>query len=102
MFVFATLLGQRLTGSLSSLATMHVNVTGSLAVFRRLFEYIDLPPEITDAPGARDLGQARGAIRFEDVTFTYPGGCRPALDNVTIDIAPGQLAALVGPSGCCS
>src|SRR5579859_1962750 len=99
VFVFATVLGQRLTGSLSSLATMHVNVVGSLAVFRRLFEYTDLPPAITDAPDARDLGQARGAIRFEDVTFTYPGGCRPALDGVTIDIAAGQLAALVGPSG---
>jgi ATP-binding cassette subfamily B protein len=49
---------------------MHVNVVGSLAVFRRLFEYIDLPPEVTDAPGARDLGEPRGAIRFEDVTFT--------------------------------
>jgi ATP-binding cassette subfamily B protein len=44
VFVFATVLGGRLTGSLSALATMHVNVVGSLAVFRRLFEYIDLPP----------------------------------------------------------
>jgi ATP-binding cassette subfamily B protein len=50
VFVFATVLGQRMAGSLSSLATMHVNVTGSLAVFRRLFEYIDLPPQVADAP----------------------------------------------------
>src|SRR5579872_4595248 len=50
VFVFATILGGRLTGSLSSLATMHVNVVGSLAVFRRLFEYIDLPPQVSDAP----------------------------------------------------
>ena len=99
VFVFATVLGMRLTGSLSSLATMHVNVVGSLAVFRRLFEYIDLPPQIADAPGARDLGDARGAIRFDNVTFTYPGATRPALAGVTIDIAAGQLAALVGPSG---
>ena len=99
VFVFATVLGGRLTGSLSSLATMHVNVVGSLAVFRRLFEYIDLPPQIADAPGARDLGDARGAIRFQDVTFSYPAAARPALDQVSIDIAAGQLAALVGPSG---
>ncbi len=97
--VFATVLGMRLTGSLSSLATMHVNVTGSLAVFRRLFEDIDLPPQICDAPSARDLGDARGAIRFDNVTFTYAGATRPALDQVTVDIAAGQLAALVGPSG---
>ncbi len=99
VFVFATVLGQRLAGSVSSLATMHVNVIGSLAVFRRLFEYIDLPPQITDAPGARTLTDARGAVRFDNVTFTYPGAIRPALAEVTIDIAPGQLAALVGPSG---
>ena len=99
VFVFATVLGGRLTGSLSSLATMHVNVVGSLAVFGRLFEYIDLPPQIAEAPGARDLGDARGAIRFQDVTFSYPAAARPALDQVSIDIAAGQLAALVGPSG---
>jgi len=99
VFVFATVLGGRLTGSLSSLATMHVNVTGSLAVFRRLFEYIDLPPQVADAPDASDLGAARGAIRFKDVTFSYPGANRPALDGISIDIEAGQLAALVGPSG---
>jgi ATP-binding cassette, subfamily B, bacterial len=99
VFVFATVLGARLTGSLSSLATMHVNVTGSLAVFRRLFEYIDLPPQVADAPGARDLGAVGGGIRFDGVTFAYPGAARAALDRVSVQIAPGQLAALVGPSG---
>jgi ATP-binding cassette subfamily B protein len=99
VIVFATMLGQRLMGSLSSLATMHVNVVGSLALFRRLFEYIDLPPQITDAPDAHALAEARGAIRFENVTFAYPNTTRPALAGVTIDIAAGQLAALVGPSG---
>jgi ATP-binding cassette subfamily B protein len=99
VFVFATILGGRLTGSLSSLATMHVNVIGSLAVFRRLFEYIDLPPQVSDAPGAQNLGEVRGAITFDAVTFAYPGAARPALDSVTVEIAAGQLAALVGPSG---
>jgi ATP-binding cassette subfamily B protein len=99
VFVFTTMLGQRLTGSLSSLATMHVNVVGSLAVFRRLFEYIDLPPQVADAPAARDLGQALGTLQFRDVTFTYPGAARPALDGVSADIAAGQLVALVGASG---
>ena len=99
VFVFATVLGGRLTGSLSSLATMHVNVTGSLAVFRRLFEYIDLPPEVTDTPGARDLGEVHGQIRFAGVTFSYPGAAHPALSQVSAEIAAGQLAAVVGPSG---
>ena len=99
VFVFATVLGARLTGSVSSLATMHVNVVGSLALFRRLFEYIDLPPQITDSPRARKLDSAAGAIRFENVTFAYPHSLRPALADVSVDIPAGQMVALVGPSG---
>jgi ABC transporter len=99
VFVFATVLSARLAGSVGALATMHVNVVGSLALFQRLFEYIDLPPQITDSPAAHKLADADGAIRFENVTFAYPHSKRPALADVTIDIGAGQLAALVGPSG---
>src|SRR5215468_11152832 len=48
VFVFATILGARLAGSVTSLAGMHVNVTGSLALFGRLFTYVDREPEIAD------------------------------------------------------
>ncbi len=99
VFVFATVLGQRLAGAVTSLAGMHVNITGSLALFGRLFSYIDRVPEITDDPAARDLGRIEGRIRLEHVNFTYPGSAAPAVDDVTADIQPGQLAALVGPSG---
>src|SRR5262244_1685808 len=73
VFVFATVLGQRLAGSVTTLAGMHVNVTGSLALFGRLFAYIDRVPEVADDPGARPLAPVTGAIRFDRVTFTYPG-----------------------------
>jgi ATP-binding cassette subfamily B protein len=100
VFVFATVLGARLAGAATSLASMHVNVIGSLALFRRLFDYIDLPPDITDAPDATVLdGRVRGGLRFEHVGFTYPTGRRPALDDIDLEINPGQLVALVGPSG---
>jgi ATP-binding cassette subfamily B protein len=99
VFVFATVLGQRLAGAVTTLASMHVNVTGSLALFGRLFAYIDRVPEIADGPGATDLGRARGAIRFDRVSFSYPGASRAAVSDLTIDIEPGQLAALVGPTG---
>jgi ATP-binding cassette subfamily B protein len=99
VFVFATVLGQRLAGSVTTLAGMHVNITGSLALFGRLFTYIDRVPEITDSPGARELGPVTGAIRFDQVTFAYPGAARPAVADLTVTIAPGQLAALVGPTG---
>jgi ATP-binding cassette subfamily B protein len=99
VFVFATVLGARLAGAVTSLAGMHVNITGSLALFGRLFAYIDRRPEIVDSPDAHELTDVQGAIRLQDVVFTYPGGSTPAVGGVTVDIAPGQLVALVGPSG---
>ena len=99
VFVFATVLGQRLAGSVTTLAGMHVNITGSLALFGRLFTYIDRVPEITDSPGARGLGHVTGEIRLDQVTFSYPGAARPAVADLTAIIEPGQLAALVGPTG---
>src|SRR5215470_13077411 len=85
VFVFATVLGQRLAGAVTSLAGMHVNITGSLALFGRLFSYIDRVPEITDSPRARALGHITGEIRLDQVTFSYPGGAGPAVDDVTAD-----------------
>jgi ATP-binding cassette subfamily B protein len=99
VFVFATVLTSRLAQSLNQLANTHVNVTGSMALFRRLFQVIDNPPEIAEAAGAVDVGMVRGTVAFEQVTFAYPGADRPALDDVSFDVAPGQLVALVGPSG---
>jgi len=78
---------------------MHVNITGSLALFGRLFTYIDRVPEIADSPGARDLGPVTGQIRLDQVTFSYPGASRPAVADLAVTIEPGQLAALVGPTG---
>ena len=99
VFVFATVLGQRLAGAVTSLAGMHVNITGSLALFGRLFSCIDRVPEIADDPAAIELRQVEGRIRLDHVSFTYPSGSCPAVCDVTADIEPGQLVALVGPSG---
>jgi ATP-binding cassette subfamily B protein len=99
VFVFATVLGQRLAGSVTTLAGMHVNITGSLALFERLFSYIDRVPEVRDSPAARDLGPVTGHIRLDQVTFSYPGASRPAIADLSVTIEPGQVAALVGPTG---
>jgi ATP-binding cassette, subfamily B, bacterial len=99
VFVFATVLTMRLGQSLNQLANAHVNVVGSMALFRRLFQVIDNPPEIGEQPDAQQLGAVHGAVSFEHVTFAYQGSGRPALDDVTFDMQPGQLVALVGPSG---
>jgi ATP-binding cassette subfamily B protein len=96
---FATVLLSRLYGPVASLANLQVNVIGSLALFQRLFEYLDLPVEIQDRPGATVLHHAAGAAAFEQVSFTYSSAVEPALQDVSFSIEPGQLAALVGPSG---
>src|SRR5205085_427297 len=72
---------------------------GSLALFQRIFEYLDLEVRVADRPGAPDLGAVRGEIRFEGVTFAYGSRARPALRDVDFTVEPGQLVALVGPSG---
>jgi ATP-binding cassette subfamily B protein len=99
VFVFATVLTTRLGQALNQLANTHVNVTGSMALFRRLFQVIDNRSELEDAPGATKLGAVRGAVSFDGVTFGYPGGSRPAIEDVSFELEPGQLVALVGPSG---
>jgi ATP-binding cassette subfamily B protein len=95
----STVLTMRLYGSVANLGNLNVNVLGSLALFQRLFEYLDLPYDVADSPRARPFGEPRGAIAFEDVSFAYNRGGRPALDRVSFEIEPGQLVALVGPSG---
>ncbi len=94
---FVALLG-RLYGPLSMLLNVHVELYASLALFRRIFEYLDLEPEVRGRPGARPLTAVRGRVAFEDVTFSYRPGA-PALRDLSFTVEPGRLCALVGPSG---
>jgi ATP-binding cassette subfamily B protein len=94
---FAGLVG-RLFGPISSLLSVNVTMLSSLALFERIFDYLDLEQEITDRPDARPLTNPRGHLRFEDVSFSYLPG-QPALQGVAFDVPPGHFAALVGPSG---
>jgi len=91
---FVALLG-RLYGPASALAGIQVQIVSALAVFERIFEYLDMEPEPT---GTQRLAHAAGDIRFEDVHFAYTPE-RTALDGIDLHIAPGQVAAFVGPSG---
>jgi ATP-binding cassette subfamily B protein len=81
------------------LAGVYVEVQGSLAVFQRIFACLDLVPDVRDRPDAVALEVVRGAVAFEDVTFGYRPGHRPALSHVSFRAEPGQLVAFVGPSG---
>jgi len=84
---------------LTQLMNVYVDVQGSMAVFARVFEYLDLAPDVSERPGAFPLPPAEGRIRFDRVTFGYGSGDRPALHDVTFEVQPGSMTALVGPSG---
>ncbi|HEY9350257.1 MAG TPA: ABC transporter ATP-binding protein [Acidothermales bacterium] len=114
-----TTLQTRLLFPVVQLLRVAVDVQTSLALFARIFEYLDLKPTIVDAPDAVDIPKAavKGDIRFHGVWFRYPApvvtgsdadvravdeaDASPtwALQDITLHIRPGQLAAVVGPSG---
>jgi len=78
---------------------MDVNATiqKGLVAAESVFHLIDQPAETNT--GTRELGKARGEVRFEQVRFTYPGAEQPALADLSFIIQPGERVALVGPSG---
>lgn len=94
---FVALLG-RLYGPLNALVNWNVEAIASLALFERIFQYIDLVPEIRDRPGARALPPVEGRVTFEHVHFAYRPD-RLVLHDVSFEAEPGELVALVGPSG---
>jgi subfamily B ATP-binding cassette protein MsbA len=73
-------------------------VQPGLAAAERLFEFLDTPAEIRQRPGAREFTGFRDRIRFENVSFAYVPG-EPVLEDVSFEVAPGEVVALVGPSG---
>jgi ATP-binding cassette subfamily B protein len=88
----------RLYGPAASLAGIQVQIVSALAVFERIFDYLDMTPEEYEPPNAVALPAIHGDIRFENVSFGYSDE-RKVLDGVSLHIAPGQVAAFVGPSG---
>lgn len=115
-----------LYGPISSLSNVQVEFATSMVSFERVFEFLDMPVEIEDKPNAIEIKSIEGRLRFDKVSFSYLAGDLPAEDKpaekpatngdkeaapeivptrrdalkeVSFEIQPGQLAALVGPSG---
>ncbi len=83
-----------------SLLATGVQVQTSLALFQRIFEYLDLPIDITERPDPVRLDTVRGDIRFEDVDFSYePGDAPRTLSGVDITVPAGGSLAVVGATG---
>jgi ATP-binding cassette, subfamily B, bacterial len=92
-----TTLQTRLLFPIQSLLSVGVDIQTSGALFARIFEYLDLPVEVVE--GDVDLGQARGEVRFEGVTFGYDPDAAPTLEDVDIDVPAGSYVAIVGETG---
>ncbi|MCC7384275.1 MAG: ABC transporter ATP-binding protein [Deltaproteobacteria bacterium] len=74
-------------------------VLPGLVAAERVFEMIDRPPTVVEAPGARDVAPMREAVVFEAVRFRYPGAPREAISGLDLVLPRGSVVALVGPSG---
>jgi ATP-binding cassette subfamily B protein len=104
-----TTLQSRLFFPMGQLLNVNVEVQSGLALFDRIFEYLDLEHDIVDRDGALEIApeEVRGRVSYEDVWFRYDRSGRQTLEaqrmwtiaGVDLSIEPGQLVALVGPSG---
>ncbi|MBT2407810.1 MULTISPECIES: ABC transporter ATP-binding protein [unclassified Streptomyces] len=82
-----------------SLLSTGVQIQTSLALFARIFEYLDLPVDITEREDAVRLDRAKGEIRLEDVHFEYDAKSGPTLTGIDITVPAGGSLAVVGPTG---
>ena len=81
-----------------NLSNLFNNFINNVAYLERIFETLDEPVTIADKEGAKDIGEIKGAVRFEDVTFAYEEG-KNVLEHVSFEVKPGESVALVGPTG---
>jgi ATP-binding cassette subfamily B protein len=110
------LLVNRVYEPLIALTNLRIDLLTAFVSFERVFEVLDAPNPVADKPDARPLERPKGAIDLDHVSFTYPAAAQttlvsltdgmvlskepaPVLYDVTAQIEPGQLVALVGPSG---
>ncbi|MFF8864216.1 ABC transporter ATP-binding protein [Streptomyces sp. NPDC015139] len=85
-----------------SLLATGVQIQSSLALFQRIFEYLDLPIDITEREEPVHLDHIKGEVRFERIEFRYDAGdetARPILDGIDVTVPAGGSLAVVGPTG---
>jgi ATP-binding cassette subfamily B multidrug efflux pump len=88
--------GQNFINPLRQLANLYNSIQAALAGAERVFEVIDTPSEVDQ--GTEPLDSIRGDVRFEQVDFEYRPGV-PIIKNMTLEAKPGEIFALVGPTG---
>jgi ATP-binding cassette, subfamily B, bacterial len=94
-----TTLQTRLFFPLQSLLSVGIDIQTSMALFHRIFEYLDLPVDIAEREDARELRDVRGEVRFEGVSFGYDPDGPPILQDLDIVVPAGSTTAIVGETG---
>jgi ATP-binding cassette subfamily B protein len=94
-----TTLQTRLLFPMQQLLSVGLEVQTSLALFGRIFEYLDLPVDIEERPDARTLSGVRGDVRLEEVSFRYDPDGPWTLQDISAEIPAGTRTALVGETG---
>ncbi|MCQ3929375.1 MAG: ABC transporter ATP-binding protein [Chloroflexi bacterium] len=90
--------GISIAASLGSLAGLYTEFRSAIGAVTRVFEILDTPPSITDASDAQDMPSIEGRITFDNTSFSYDDRMA-VLQNISLDIAPGEIVALVGQTG---
>ncbi|WP_181781620.1 ABC transporter ATP-binding protein, partial [Pseudonocardia pini] len=98
LLVFLGYLSQ-MYSPIKGLAGLTNTIFAASAGAERIIEILREEPSVAEHPHPVPLDRARGAVRLDDVRFTYPGTDRPALDGISLDVPPGGTLAVVGPSG---
>jgi ATP-binding cassette subfamily B protein len=97
LIVFLLYLG-KMYKPMRELSKMTDTVSKAVVGYERIQEVLDIESQVRDLPRARRAPKLKGAIEFDHVSFNYDGG-NPVLKDISFQILPGQVAALVGPSG---
>ncbi|MDR3564805.1 MAG: ABC transporter ATP-binding protein, partial [Negativicutes bacterium] len=87
-----------LSNPVKRLSNVYGNIQRALAAAQRIFDVLDTQPEIQDSPGAVTLPSILGHVEFHNIFFAYKPG-QPVLSDFSLDVKPGQMVAIVGPSG---
>jgi ATP-binding cassette, subfamily B, multidrug efflux pump len=89
---------QRFNQPIQQISVLWTNLQSAIAGGERIFSLLDVQPSILDAPGAEEMPFIQGSVDFQNVSAAYKVGT-PVLENVSFSAQPGQVVAIVGPTG---